>query len=297
MPAERLVRRSALVRDIRRIGVREGAVLFVHTSMRSLGWVVGGSETVVDALLDAVGPAGTVAAVASWSDIPLRMDEWSPERRRAYLDEMPGFDPDHSEANPLYGRIPERLRSWPGSRKSAHPDQRVIAVGADAGWLTAGHGPDDSFGHGTPFARLVEADGQVLTLGSPLRSLTLLHHAEALVDVPRKRRRAYALPFSTPGGREWRTLTDIDVEYGPLPYEDVVARGADPLEGIAAIATDALTAGIGIRGWIAGAESHLFPAAPLVRFALSWLTERFSAPQERDPEHPGRRKAKAQRRE
>ena len=296
-PSSRFVRRSAIARDVRRIGVREGAMLLVHASMRSLGWVVGGSETVVDALLDAVGPTGTVAAVASWSDIPLRMDEWSAERRRAYLGEMPGFDPDHSEANPLYGRIPERLRSWPGSRKSAHPDQRVIAVGADAAWLTRPHPLDDSFGPGTPFARLVEADGQVLMLGAPLRSLTLLHHAEALVDVPGKRRRIYALPFRGPGGREWRTLTDIDVEYGPFPYADVVPGGSDPLEGIAAIAEAALEAGIGTSGRIACAGGHLFPAAPLVRFAERWLTERFSAPDERDPEHPGRREAEAQRRE
>jgi aminoglycoside 3-N-acetyltransferase len=297
MPADRLVRRSELAADIRRIGVRPGAVLFVHTSMRSLGWVVGGAETVVNALLDAVGPAGTVAAVASWSDIPLRMDEWDPARRRAYLDEMPGFHPEHSEANPRYGRIPERLRSWPGSRKSAHPDQRVIAVGARAHWLTGEHPLDDSFGPGTPFARLVEADGQVLMLGAPLRSLTLLHHAEALVRLPGKRRRRYALPFAAGGGREWRTLDDIDVEYGPFAYAEVVPD-CDPLDGIAAMASAAVAAGIGRRRRIANAESHLFPAAALVRFATAWLTERFSAPpQQRDPEHPGRREAEAQRRE
>src|SRR4051794_37699763 len=94
--ADRIVRRSELARGIRAIGVREGAILFVHTSMRALGWMVGGPETVVRALLDAVGPDGTVAAVASWCDIPLRLDEMLPERRRAYREEMPGFDPDHS---------------------------------------------------------------------------------------------------------------------------------------------------------------------------------------------------------
>src|SRR3954452_9573902 len=129
----RLVRRSDLARDLRAAGVREGTILFVHSSMRALGWVVGGPETVVRALLDAVGPDGTVAAGASWCDIPLRLDEMLPERRRAYREEMPGFAPDHSEANPRYGRLPERLRSWPGSFKSAHPDQRVVAVGPRGG--------------------------------------------------------------------------------------------------------------------------------------------------------------------
>jgi aminoglycoside 3-N-acetyltransferase len=302
MPADpgprRFVRRSELAAGIRAIGVAEGDVVFVHTSMRSLGWVVGGAESVVNALLDAVGPHGTVAAVASWSDIPLRMDEWEPARRRAYLEEMPGFDPEHSEANPLYGRLPERLRSWPGSRKSAHPDQRVIAVGARAEWLTESHPLNDSFGPGTPFARLVEAGGLVLMLGAPLRSLTLLHHAEALADLPGKRRRTYALPFASPGGTEWRQLHDIDVEYGPFPYADAVRGGSDPLEGIAAMARSALAVGIGERGMVAGAESHLFPAAALIRSAMTWLEERFSAsPQERQPQHAGRREREAQRSE
>src|SRR3954462_13390827 len=101
----RLVRRSELARALRAAGVREGAILFVHTSMRALGWVVGGPETVVRALLDAVGPEGTVATVASWCDIPLRLDEMSPGQRRAYREEMPGFDPDYSEANPRYGSV------------------------------------------------------------------------------------------------------------------------------------------------------------------------------------------------
>jgi aminoglycoside 3-N-acetyltransferase len=266
---------------MRALGVRDGGVLLAHTSMRSLGWVIGGTETVVRALLDAVGPGGTVAAVASWSDIPLRLDEWSPEWQLAYLEEMPGFDADYSEANPLYGRVPERMRSWPGASKSVHPDQRVVAVGRQARWLTESHTLDDSFGPSTPFARLVECGGQVLMLGAPLRSLTLLHHAEALVDLPGKRRRAYSLPFATRDGTAWRTLHDIDVEYGPFPYEGVVDGGTDPLRGIAAMAEAALAAGVGVSGRIASADSHLFPAAPLVTFALRWLEERFSAAPER----------------
>ncbi len=291
------VRRSELANALRALGVPEGCVLLAHTSMRSIGWVVGGPETVVRALMDAVGPGGTVAAVASWSDIPLRMDEWPPDWQSAYLDEMPGFDPDHSEANPRYGRVPERIRSWPGSRKSAHPDQRVVAIGRQARWLTAPHALDDSFGACTPFARLVDCGGQVLMLGAPLRSLTLLHHAEAVVELPRKRRRTYSLPIATPDGTVWRTLHDIDVEHGPFPYEEVVDRGIDPLEGIAAMAEAALAAGVGVRGRVASADGHLFPAAALVKFAMRWLEERFSSAPERQPEHPCRDDRKRQDRE
>jgi aminoglycoside 3-N-acetyltransferase len=273
----RAVRRSELTTGIRRLGLPEGEPVLVHASLSSLGWVVGGAETVVRALLDAVGGSGTLAAVASWDDIPFRLGHWPRPWRRAYLEEMPGFDPEWSEANRAYGRFPERLRTWPGARKSGHPDQRVVAVGRLADWLTADHPLDDSFGPGSPFARLVEANGHVLMLGAPLRSLTLVHHAEAIASVPSKRRWSYTLPFATARGTEWRTLRDIDVDRGALPYGDVIEGGEDPLVGVAAVADAALVGGVGVRGRVAGAECHLFPAAELVSFASRWLEESFCA--------------------
>jgi aminoglycoside 3-N-acetyltransferase len=240
----------------------------VHARISSLGWVVGGAETVVRALLDCVGPEGTLAAVASWDDIPFRLDRWPPAWRDAYLEEMPGFDAEHSQANPDYGRFPERLRTWPGACKSAHPDQRVVAVGRLATWLTAEHPLDDSFDDGSPFAGLVEAEGCVLLLGAPLASLTLVHHAEALARVPGKRRWTYRLPFATDRGVEWRTLRDIDVVEAPFPYSE---------DGVEAVAAAALAAGIGTKGHVAGAECHLFPAAELVSFGRAWLEDRFGA--------------------
>jgi len=274
MPTERAirelqpVRQSELIAGIRGLGLPEGSLVMAHASLSSLGWVVGGPETVVRALLDVVGRSGTLAVVASWDDIPFRLARWPLAWQDAYQDEMPGFDPEHSEANREYGRLPERLRTWPGARKSAHPDQRVVAVGRLASWLTATHSLDDSFGPGTPFARLVEARGYVLMLGAPLRSLTLLHHAEAIASVPAKRRWAYSLPFATADGPTWRMLHDIDVENGPYPYEE---------GGLGTIAHAALTEGIGIRGRVAGADSHLFPAVELVAFATRWLEERFGS--------------------
>lgn len=46
--------------DARRLGLGPGAVALVHSSLSRLGHVVGGAEAVVDALLEAVSPGGTV---------------------------------------------------------------------------------------------------------------------------------------------------------------------------------------------------------------------------------------------
>ena len=55
-----LVTRTSLVRDLRALGVAYGDKLLVHSSLASLGFVVGGGRTVIDALLDAVGEDGTI---------------------------------------------------------------------------------------------------------------------------------------------------------------------------------------------------------------------------------------------
>ena len=53
---------TTLTADLRRLGVRPGDLLMVHSSLRRLGPVVGGAAVVVQSLLDAVGPGGTLLA-------------------------------------------------------------------------------------------------------------------------------------------------------------------------------------------------------------------------------------------
>ena len=96
----------------------------------------------------------------------------------------------------------------------------MAAVGPLAEALTTGHPYDDAYGAGTPYARLVELRGQVVVLGAPLSTVTLVHHAEAVAEVPGKRRVSYGMPVSvgSPGERLWRTFSDIDTSKGALPY-------------------------------------------------------------------------------
>jgi aminoglycoside 3-N-acetyltransferase len=254
------------------LGVRLGAIVMVHARLSAFGWIVGGSETVVRALLACVGESGTVCAQVSWEDIPFGIDEWPRRWREAYEADPPAFDPEVAEAGHFEGRLAERIRTWPGARRSANADTGVAAVGAHAAWLVAPHAPDDGFGPGTPYARLVEADGQVLLLGAPLHAISVLHHAEALADIPGKRRVRYRVPERIDGHIEWRACEDIDVRRGPVPYERVVPRGTPPLGAIAAAAVHA---GVGGCATVAGARCHLLPARPLVTFAKAWIEERF----------------------
>jgi aminoglycoside 3-N-acetyltransferase len=245
----------------------------VHTRMSALGWVVGGSQTVVEALLEAIGPEGTLMAYVGWEDDPWGLEAWPEDWQRAYRDELPPFDPHLSAADPDMGRIAERIRTWPGARVSAAHVFRMAAIGPRAEWLTAGQPWHHPQGEGSPLAKLVEAEGQVLMLGAPLDTLTILHHAEALVDSPQRRPVTYSIPLADGGGVVWRQVQDHDTSSrGAFQYEGHVPAGVDPF---AAIGEAALQAGCGTRGRVGEADSVVFEAWPLVRFAVGWLTERF----------------------
>jgi aminoglycoside 3-N-acetyltransferase len=96
-------------------------------------------------------------------------------------------------------------------------------------------------------------------LGAPLETITMLHHAEELADVPNKRSVHYSAPVKTPMGIEWREVDDIDTSTGAFSYAPVVGDR----DSFAVIAEEALTAGIGRQHPIGESRSILFPAEEL----------------------------------
>jgi aminoglycoside 3-N-acetyltransferase len=267
-----LVTRSRLARDLGQLGLRSGGAAIVHCRMSALGHVVGGAESVVRAMLDALGPQGTLMAYTGWQDEPPEeLDALDEKTRRTYLEEHPAYDPRVALSRRDHGRVPEVLRTWPGARHSGHPEAGVAVVGPLAEALTASHPYDDAYGAGTPYARLVELGGQVVLLGAPLDSVTLVHHAEAVSEVPGKRRVSYRYPVLEGGERVWRTLSDIDTSEGALPYECVIGEE----DYIGHIARSALAAGAGRSGPVGEATAYVFEARALVEHAVGWIERNF----------------------
>ena len=263
-----------LARDLRNLGLEPGDLAMVHCRMSALGQVVGGAETVVRALLDAVGPEGTLLAYTGWQDEPPEnLGELDEKTKRVYLEEHPAYDPRVALSRREHGRIPEALRTWPGALHSGHPEAGVAAVGTLAETLTAQHPYDDAYGASTPYARLVEARGKVIVLGAPLDTVTLVHHAEAVARVPGKRRVSYGAPVIVNRERLWRTFSDIDTSEGALPYERVLGE-QDYVQYILRVA---LAAGAGCSATVGKATAYLFDARRLVEQATCWIERNFPA--------------------
>lgn len=107
---------SSMVKVLRRLGVRKGDILLVHSSLSMLGWVCGGPQAVILALQQTVGDKGTVVMPThsgDWSDPaewahPPVPEDWIPIIR----DHMPPYDPKMTPTRGV-GILPECFRSFP----------------------------------------------------------------------------------------------------------------------------------------------------------------------------------------
>ena len=248
MPATR----RSLTSDLLRLGVQTNDLLMAHASVRSIGPVTGGVNAIVQSLLDAIGPEGTLTAYVDFEPF-YDQDETDP----------PVFDKRLAHAARDHGILHETLRNWPGALRSDHPDAGVIAIGPMAQWLTAEHPLLYGYGEGSPFEKIFDSNGKVLMLGAPLDTITLLHFAEHRARIPNKRIVRYRRLMPGPAGPAWIDFEEFDTS---APVHESL-----PLNCFELIAAEYLAGGRGSRGFVGEAESVLFDGPELVNFAIGWI--------------------------
>ncbi|MFF3215997.1 aminoglycoside N(3)-acetyltransferase [Streptomyces sp. NPDC002886] len=250
-----LCTRDSLAAELGALGLRPGETLLVHSSLSSLGWVCGGAATVVTALLDVLGDAGTLVVPthsgdnsdpAHWENPPVPEAWWADIRAS-----MPPFDARTTPTRGM-GAVPESVRTWPGALRSGHPQTSFAALGPRAATITDGHAPDCRLGERSPLARLEEAGARILLLGAGFDCCTAFHLAEYRVPAPRVDN-SFAL--MTAQGRCWTTVRDTSVS-----SDDFDALGAD-FEKDRPV----------VRGAVGGAEVRLFGLGDAVAYAEGWL--------------------------
>lgn len=251
---------ASLLAELRELGVEAGSTVMVHASMASLGFVAGGAHAVVLALLEAVGPTGTLVMPthstdltdpASWSNPPVP-EPWHLLMREA----MPAYDPALTPTRSM-GAIVECFRHVPDVVRSEHPTVSAAAVGPNALELTAGHELRDGLGDASPQGRLYDLDGQILLLGVTHANNTSLHLAERRSAPADARWRKQSSPLTVNGERTWVTYDCLDDD--PGDFERI---------GEAFAATGAERAGP-----IGTGTGRLMRARNLVDFATEWMRE------------------------
>lgn len=205
----RLVTQNQLIDDLKHIGLGDGDSVMVHSSLSKIGYVIGGAQTVIKALLGVVGKSGTLIMPAFSQNIsdPANWDgqNFTDNEIQILRENLPVFDKELTPTG--MGAIPEAFRAWPGVIRSDHPQVSVCAIGPDANFITDTHPLEFGEGANSPFARLYERDAKILLLGVWSNRATALHYAESLV--PHGRRKERCFPIEEDGVRKWVQVPDI----------------------------------------------------------------------------------------
>lgn len=266
--------RRSLLGDCRALGVRAGDLLMVHASLRRIGLAAlrprgAGADLLLDVLDEAVGPGGTLLMLLS-SDYPEDKANLRPAAERpALLADSAPFDYEAAPASPEVGWLAEAFRRRPGTVASANPSGRFGARGAKAEALVAGQPWDDYYGPGSPLETLVARGGRILRLGADPDTVTALHLAEYLADLPDKRRTEWHYRLATPDGPAHAIVRCLDDFAGIAPWE-----GEDYF---AAILKAYLADGRGRTGTVGAAPAELLDAADLVTFGARWMERHLPA--------------------
>lgn len=251
-----------IAHGLRALGLEPNGVLLLHASLRGMGLVAGGAATVVGAVRDALGPAGTLVVsttTAENSDTSraylASVAGMTPAQVKAHRDGMPPFDRTATPAT-LAGRIAEEVRTTSGAIRSAHPQSSFAAVGPRARSLMKDHKIDCHLGEESPLGKLYTAGTWVLLLGVGYSACTALHLAEYRY-LPSPPQRTYRCVIRYRGHRQWRSYSDV-----VLDDSDFEAIGED------------LDKNINVhRGYVGNAECRLMPMRLVVDTAANWMRE------------------------
>ena len=245
---------TELASALREIGVEDGDTLMVHISTKSMGLVIGGLRTVLDALYDAIGGGtlmmpsftGDLTDPATWFKPPVAEYHWQTIR-----DAMPAFDPDRTPAKDI-GALAELFRNEPGTRRSSHPVSSFAARGPNAAPLLMTHDLDSRFGTASPLQAFCDLGGKVALIGAPFESMTLLHLSSyklddgVLVD--------QCSPVLVNGQKEWVAYQDRSLSW----------------QWFAGAVENLIEKKIARLGTICGARSLIVDAAEAVAETCAW---------------------------
>lgn len=249
--------RASLTADLRALGVPSGALLLLHSGFRSLGPVLGGPDTVIAALREALGPEGTLA-VPTFTTQLIDPQTWPspppPEERARIMASMPGFDPETSPPHHM-GAIATALWKTPGALRSRHPVTSWTALGPLAEALLRDHPLDDPEGRDGPIGRAWQWGGLVLLLGVDHDANTTLHLAESLLEMPHLLELPDRWPDDASGERVWR----------------LVRKTTKCSDGFVKFRLHAQRAGIVTSGRVGDADCQLMRSRDLVRVASELL--------------------------
>lgn len=152
------------------MGLTGTETILIHSSMKAIGEVEGGADTVLDALMEYFADGLLLLPTHTWKTVNTG---------------SPVFDVRTSPC--CVGILPELFRQRPGVLRSLHPTHSIAAYGRNAEAYLAGE-----LNNNTPctpggvYDRLRSVNGKILLLGVTHARNTFIHSVEEVLNVPHR---------------------------------------------------------------------------------------------------------------
>lgn len=225
-----------------------------------MGYVCGGAQTVIEALMEVVGKNESIMMpMQSWKNPDPEdgvHEDADPKDRDLIRANWPAYAKTLTPINTM-GAVAEMFRQMLGSIRSDHPARSVCAWGKHAAYLTENHDLSNIFGDGSPIGKLYELNGKVLLLGTGYGKNTSLHLADARARYSGKHTCTEHSAVLENGKRVWKAYETLFVN-----GEDFEKIGED-FEKAYSIPTVQL----------GNAAIRLMNQRDVVDFAVQWIEE------------------------
>jgi aminoglycoside 3-N-acetyltransferase len=256
---------SELADDFRAVGIAPGDTVMMHASVRAVGKIVGGPDQIHLALKQALTDRGTLIMYASCPEFYDEVGRGSltPEQEREVLEKLPPFDARTMRSQRDNGVLVEMLRTWPGSRVNDHV-ARFVVWGRNAEYLVSEQPWSYAFGYGSPLDRFVKLGGKILLLGCDRDTVTFLHYAEHIAEIPDKIVVRYKVPILENGARVWRDMEEFDTSER--------AHANWPPRFFARLVVGFLAETGNRAGRVGDARTYLLDAGALLDYVLPWMS-------------------------
>ena len=157
-----MVNLSEIEQGFKDCGLKNGDVVFLHSSYKSFGGVEGGPQTVIEALISVIGKEGTLIVPTFNFDFSSNNVPW-----------------DSKSSPSQMGIISEIVRKNPNSRRLLHPIYSFSILGKlsnELGSLRV----KSCFGEDSIFSKLRELNGKIMQIDSVYKGTTFFHHVEEM---------------------------------------------------------------------------------------------------------------------
>jgi len=178
---KKIITKSDLIENFKKLGLERGSIVELHVALSKFDYIVGGTQTLIDALIDVVTYEGTIV-MAMHTNNNTDPSVWRyPPVEYNLMDDirtcMPAFDKKNSDARNM-GAVLDGFRRRDGIVHSMHPVYSYVAWGKYAKLICNHQSLNFPLAEESGTARLYELKAKCLLLGVDFDNATCLHLSE-----------------------------------------------------------------------------------------------------------------------